>query len=311
MDRMSTQPYRVAVLAGGESAEREVSLASGARVTAALRAAGHRPETIDPARTAPADVDWSRFDGCFLALHGGAGEDGRIQRWLARRGIPFTGSGSAASRAAMSKSTAKERFRRVGVPTPDWVLLDASEPTRDVVRRVARLGFPVVIKPDAEGSSLGVGIARCEAELAERVAESGRFGRLVIVERKISGREFTVSLLGRKALPPLEIIAHEEIFDYDSKYVGTLTEYHFNTARSPIKAQELQRIAAAAAAALGTSGLARVDMMVDGNDRPWILEVNTAPGMTDHSLAPKAAAQAGLDITALCDWMLREGLGID
>jgi D-alanine-D-alanine ligase len=290
---MSTQPYRVAVLAGGESAEREVSLASGARVTAALRAAGHRPETIDPARTAPADVDWSRFDGCFLALHGGAGEDGRIQRWLARRGIPFTGSGSAASRAAMSKSTAKERFRR------------------DVVRRVARLGFPVVIKPDAEGSSLGVGIARCEAELAERVAESGRFGRLVIVERKISGREFTVSLLGRKALPPLEIIAHEEIFDYDSKYVGTLTEYHFNTARSPIKAQELQRIAAAAAAALGTSGLARVDMMVDGNDRPWILEVNTAPGMTDHSLAPKAAAQAGLDITALCDWMLREGLGID
>jgi len=311
MDRMSRPTLRVALFAGGDSAEREVSLRSGVEVAAALRAAGHTVAFIDPAEADLARLDLkNRCDVCFLALHGGAGEDGRIQQWLEDRRIPYTGSGPLASLAAMSKSLSKIVFRRHGVPTPPYVVIKPHDPPERVAQRVSPLGFPVVVKPDGQGSSLGVGIARCVEELADRLAQGRRYDDWVLAEQYIGGREFTVSVLGRKALPPLEVVGHEEIFDYGSKYASTIIEYRFQTGLGPMKVQELSDTAVAAARALATSGLVRVDVRLDTNLCPWVLEVNTLPGMTDHSLAPKAAAQAGLDMPALCDWMLRDALGV-
>lgn len=307
MDRMPARSLRVAVLAGGESAEREVSLASGSRVAAALAAAGHDATVVDPVTAGLEQITRRDFDGCFLALHGGEGEDGRLQRRLARRGIPFTGSGPAASALAMSKSAAKELFRRLSVPTPDYVTLDAQQSPGAMLARVAPLGFPLVVKPDAQGSSLGVGVVASSEELFSRVSHAGRYGGLVLAERRIIGRELTVSVLNRRALPPLEIVSQESIFDFHAKYASELTEYHFDLGLSPIKIKELQATAVAAADALGTSGLVRVDLMMDDQENLWVLEVNTSPGMTGHSLAPMAAQRAGIAMPELCDWILRDG----
>jgi len=309
MEKMREDSLHLAVLAGGDSAEREISLASGARVAAALERAGHAAEMIDPAQCNLATVDWDRFDACFLALHGGAGENGQIQKWLEDRRIPYTGSNSNASQSAMSKSAAKGLMQQAGVPTAQFALLLEHDSSRQMAAKVAEVGFPVVIKPDGEGSSFGLGVARSREELPLRVAESRRYGRLVLAEKLITGREFTVAVLGRRALPLVEIVAPAGIFDYDSKYVSTATEFHFDTGLPPITVKELQQTAIAAAAALGTSGLVRVDLMLDEDRRPWVLEVNTLPGMTDHSIAPLAAERSGLDMAALCDWMLRDGLG--
>jgi D-alanine-D-alanine ligase len=309
MDRTSQRPLRVAVLAGGDSAEREVSLQSGAQVAAALASAGHLVETIDPAAADFERLDLrGRFDVCFLALHGGAGEDGRMQRWLDDRRIPYTGSGSRASLSAMFKSAAKTLFRRAGIPTPEYLLIQPQHSAESIRRRVAALGYPVVVKPDSQGSSLGVGLARTPAQLDARVAESRCYDQWVMAERFIAGRELTVSVLGRRALPLLEVVGHEEIFDFGSKYTSTVMECRFHTGLSPMKVEEVQQTAVAAAEALRTAGLVRVDLRLDTHLRPWVLEVNTLPGMTDHSLAPKAARQAGLNLPALCDWMLRDAL---
>ena len=311
MDRMSRRTLRVALFAGGDSAEREVSLQSGAEVAAALKAAGHTVATIDPAEVNLERLDLkNRFDVCFLALHGGAGEDGRIQQCLEDRRIPYTGSGPRASHAAMSKSISKILFRRHGVPTPEYVVIKPHDPPERVAQRVGPLGFPLVVKPDNQGSSLGVGSARCVEELADRIAQSRRYDDWVLAEQYISGREFTVSVLGRKALPLLEVVGHEEIFDYGSKYASTVIQYRFQTGLAPMEVKGLSDTAVAAARALATSGLVRVDVRLDADLRPWVLEVNTLPGMTDHSMAPKAAAQAGLDMPALCDWMIRDALGV-
>jgi D-alanine-D-alanine ligase len=308
MDRTSASPLRVALLAGGDSSEREVSLRSGAQVAAALAAAGHAVQPIDPGDTSLAQLDWRRFDVCFLALHGGAGEDGRIQQWLNNRRIAYTGSGPAASRAAMSKSAAKTLFRRRGVPTPDWTLLRPNHPPEQAIQTAVSLGFPVVVKPDGQGSSLGVGIARCADEFFARLSDSRRYDPLALVERFITGREMTVSVLGRKPLPLLEIVGHQQIFDYESKYNSTVTQYRFQTGLAPMKVNEIQQTAVAAAAALATTGLVRVDLLLDDRQQPWVLEVNTLPGLTDHSLAPRAATEAGMAMPELCEWMVWDAL---
>lgn len=308
MGRMPEGRLRVAVLAGGSSSERDVSLISGAHVADALQAAGHQVDLIDPAETDLAKLDWDRFDGCFLALHGGEGEDGRIQAKLSQWHVPYTGSGPTASRIAMSKSAAKQVFLQAGIPTPGCVVIDRDVPAEVAVREIRMLGFPVVVKPDAQGSSLGVAVAWSTEQVAGHLTVAHRFDQLALAERFIAGREFTVAVLGRKPLPLLEIVGREEIFDYHSKYSSSVIEYHFDTGLSPMKIQELQRTAANAAAALGTAGLVRVDLMLDDCLRPWVLEINTLPGMTDRSMAPKAAAEIGLDLPALCDWILRDGL---
>jgi D-alanine-D-alanine ligase len=298
----------VAVLAGGQSAERDVSLASGQEVLRALEAGGHRAELLDTFDGPLDAMPLERFDVCFVALHGGYGEDGRLQSELERRAIPYTGSSPAASRVAMSKSASKERFFGSGVPTLPFFLYHVTDRIQQLADSVAQLGYPVVVKPDNQGSSLGVGLARDADELATAVAASSRYGADILAELHVSGREFTVAVLDRRPLPLLEIITPEPLFDYDAKYHSGDTIHQFDPLLPPAKAAQLQHMAVAAAATLETRGLVRVDLLLDAAGCPWVLEVNTVPGMTRTSLAPKAAAQAGLDMTALCDWMLADAL---
>lgn len=308
MTKHGSSPLRVALLAGGDSAEREISLASGREVAAALDSRGHAVDSFDPAETPLRDIYWGRYDVCFVALHGGAGEDGRVQAELEDLVVPYTGSGPKASRRAMSKLAAKRQFERHGVPTPPAVAFKTTDLFHDVSRRVSPLGYPLVVKPDSQGSSLGVGMAADESQLAARAIDASRYDSLLLAERWIEGREFTVAVLGRRALPLLEISAPGGWFDYDAKYVSDAAEFRFETGLPAAKVDELQSLAVNAAAALETAGLSRVDLRVDSSGQPWVLEVNTVPGLTSHSLAPKAAARAGLDFAALCEWMLADGL---
>jgi D-alanine-D-alanine ligase len=260
---------------------------------------------VDPAHSDLGSLDWHEIDGCFIALHGGAGEDGRIQSRLENIGIAYTGSGPAASRLAMSKSAAKRRFAACGVQTLPFAELDAAGSNRDL----RGLEFPLLVKPDGEGSSLGVSIARGPEQLARCVQAAVRYDAKVIAEPYLRGREFTVSLLGRRPLPMIEVVSQEPIFTYEAKYSDRQTQYSFDSRLSgPVKA-EINRIAIAAADALGTAGLVRVDVMLDEQHRPWVLEVNTIPGMTDHSLAPKAALASGMTMPRLADWMVRDAIG--
>lgn len=300
--------YMVAVLAGGDSAERAVSLASGKQVCQALEAAQHTAEVFDPAVIDLAHIPWSRFDACFIALHGGSGEDGRVQRQLESLGVSYTGSGPAASRLAMSKSASKERFLQAGIPTLPYVLFHEADPLEQIARKLSALRYPLAIKPDGQGSSLGVGFAQSVEELSERIADSRRYDPFVLAEPWIDGREFTVAILGRRPLPLLEIATPRGFFDYEAKYENGTTEYRFDTGLSAGVQAEILTAAVGAAAALDTAGLVRVDVMLDRNRRPWVLEVNTVPGLTDHSLAPKAAAREGLDMPGLCAFMVRDCL---
>lgn len=304
----AASPLRVALLAGGDSPEREVSLTSGREVAAALTQRGHVVSSFDPAEIRLSEICWGRYDICFIALHGGAGEDGRLQGELEELVVPYTGSGPAASRLAMSKSAAKKRFERRGVPTPPAITFTASDPIDAVARRVASIGYPLVIKPDGQGSSLGVGIARDESQLAALAANGAHYDSWLLAERWIDGREFTVAVLGRRALPALEIAAPGGWFDYHAKYESSAVEYRFETDLPQAAVAQLESIAVGAAAALGAAGLVRVDLMLDHGGRPRVLEANAVPGLTSHSLAPKAAARAGIEFAALCEWMLADGL---
>lgn len=308
MGRKRPVGLNLILLCGGDSSEREVSLRSGAQVARALRDAAHSVEVVDPAETDLASIDWRTFDACFLALHGGEGEDGRLQAWLDERGVAYTGSGSEASRLAMSKSLAKQAFCRAGVPTPPSSRILADEPLAAIEGKVGRLGFPLVFKPDGQGSSLGVGVAHSADEVAACLALARQFEPLVLAERFVRGRELTVAVLGRRPLPLLEVVAGDEVFDYQSKYNSKATEYRFETGLPPMKIEEVRQTAVAAATALDTAGLVRVDLMLDEQQQPWVLEINTLPGMTDRSMAPRAALEAGVDMPTLCDWMVREAI---
>lgn len=300
--------FRIAVLAGGDSAEREVSLRSGAGVAAALSECGHQATLIDPAVVPIPQVTWQDYDACFLALHGGAGEDGRVQAELARLGVAYTGSGPEACRLAMSKLASKQRFVAEGVPTTRFVLVGADDRLASIARRVASLGYPVVLKPDDQGSSIGVTIARDSADLPIALAKSRRFGGNVIAEPLIVGREFTVAMLDDRPLPLIEIVSPEPVFSYDAKYNSSLTEYKFDFALDDDSRSAIDAAAIGAVRALGVTGLARVDVMLGRDAAPWVLEVNTIPGMTARSLAPLAAARAGLDMAALCDHLVKRCL---
>ena len=211
----------------------------------------------------------------------------------------------------MSKSASKERFFLAGVPTQPYVLLHESDTPQDAAAKVPGLGYPVVVKPDAQGSSIGLGHADSPEELATAFSAARVYDPFVLVEPWIDGREFTVAVLGRRPLPLLEIATPRGMFDYEAKYSDDATQYRVDTGLPEAVAARLEQAAVAATAALGTAGLARVDLMLDRALRPWVLEVNTVPGMTDHSLAPQAAAWAGLELHALCDWMVRDCLALE
>ncbi len=305
---MQNSKLRVMVLYGGDSAEREVSLESGTCVAVALRDVGHEVELWDPA-----SEDWSQFpadhiDACFVALHGGAGEDGRIQTRLEALGVAYTGSQPAASRLAMCKSASKERFHQAGVPTLPYVLLHVAEPVEDWLPRASRLGLPAVVKPDSQGSSLGVLRVDRAEQLPGAVRHAGEYDPFILVEPFVPSREFTVAVWDDRILPAIEIVTPRRWFDYSAKYAEASTKYHVAPQLPSATESQIYAAARAAAAAIGTQGLARVDLLLDQHQRVWVLEVNTVPGMTSHSLAPMAAAHLGLPMPQFCDQLVREAI---
>jgi D-alanine-D-alanine ligase len=289
LERHRNDRWTIAVLAGGDSAEREVSLRSGAEVARALASVGHRVTTLDPAHCDLNQVVWSHFDACFVALHGGAGEDGHIQQLLEHHGVAYTGSDPTACRLAMSKLASKRRFVAGGVPTPDFAEIAAYATPAQIVSRVARLDYPLIVKPDAQGSSIGVAAVNNPAELSAAIRTARRFAVSVLAEARIVGREFTVAVIDEMPLPPIEIVTPEPVFTYEAKYSSPSTEYLFDFELPGRTREHIVDVSVAAAKALGTRGLARVDVMLDADGDAWVLEVNTVPGLTARSLAPLAA----------------------
>jgi D-alanine-D-alanine ligase len=297
----------VAVLCGGPSAEREVSLESGREVAAALSRRGHRVSLLDPRaeRSAPDAflrlAAWRRFDVAFLALHGTFGEDGTVQRLLDRVGLPYTGSGPEASRLAFTKSAAKGRFAAAGVATPPAVRVRQVDPPCEILLRAATVGYPLVAKPDAQGSSLGVGIVASEGELPAALDRCFALGPSALLERYVAGTEWTVGFLGGESLPPMCVSTPRAFLDFDAKYRDEATTVDFETDTPPAVVARIVAQASEACRSLGVTGVSRVDLRLDGRSQPWVLEVNTLPGFTPHSAVPTAAARAGIDFESLCE----------
>jgi D-alanine-D-alanine ligase len=303
-------PLRVAVLSGGDSAERSISLKSGAAVAEALAARGHEVIPIDPVETSLDTYEWSRVDVAFLALHGTFGEDGGVQKILEAQSVVFTGSDSEASKLAFSKSAAKERFKISGVSTPEYALVERDDPPARVVEQAAAVGYPLVVKPDSQGSSIGVVIVEDESGLAAAVAQSFALDNFCLLERAIVGAEWTLGVIDDQPLPLIRIGTDHQFFDFEAKYNDDDTEYHFDESISDEFRNQLTEIGIEACRTLGTHGVARVDIMVDESGQPWILEVNTIPGLTDHSLVPKAAAKIGLDMDQFCEVVIERALKV-
>ena len=302
------QLWRVAVLAGGDSDEREISLQSGASVQQALAGQGHFALHLDPAVVDLPGVDWRQFDVAFLALHGQFGEDGQVQQILEDAGIPYTGSDATASRLAFSKSAAKERFLQFGVPTPEYSLLHYTDDFSRIERITREIGFPLVVKPDCQGSSLGVTIVRSPADVPAALKHCFAFDSFAVIERAILGTEWTVGLLDDMVLPPIQIETDREFFDWQAKYEDDNTRYLFESNLPDHVVTSISEAAQNASRALGTCGMSRVDLRVDETLQPWVLEINTIPGYTSHSLIPKAAARMGIEFGDLCERAIRSCL---
>ena len=285
---------KVAVLFGGTSAEREVSLNSGSRVLAALQRQGVDAQAFDPAERSLDEL--KGFDRVFIALHGRHGEDGTIQGALELMGIPYTGSGVMASAVGMDKWRTKLLWRSVGLPVPEYVMLDSSS---DFAAVEKQLGLPLFVKPACEGSSIGVTKVRQSGELRPAYAEAARHDALVIAERGVMGGEYTVAILGNEALPIIRIVPATDFYDYEAKYLRDDTRYLCPCGLSDAREQELRALALEAFRVLGCRGWGRVDFLMDEQGNAYFLEVNTSPGMTDHSLVPMAARAAGLSYEQL------------
>jgi D-alanine-D-alanine ligase len=297
---------RVGVLMGGTSAEREVSLRSGAAVVEALNVAGYEalPIELGAERESLSRVATAGIDVAFLALHGRYGEDGCVQGWLELHGIPYTGSGVLASALAMDKLKAKELFRLHNVPTPPYYVLSAESALADLEEVHGSFGFPVMVKPRREGSSVGIAKATNMSELAAAVEDARAYDESILVERFIAGREVTVGILDGRVLGALEVAPKSGLYDYTAKYTPGMTEY-FMPARLPAaRYKGVLNLAERAAQSLDTSGAVRVDLLVTEGQNEYVLEVNTLPGMTATSLVPKIAAGNGISFADLCERLL-------
>jgi D-alanine-D-alanine ligase len=298
---------KVGVLFGGRSAEREVSIMSGTGVLQALTSRGIDAHAFDPGTQSLAELAAQNFDRVFIALHGRFGEDGTIQGALELLGIPYTGSGVMASSVAMDKITTKKIWLMEGVPTPNYASIDAST---DLARVAAELGLPLIVKPPLEGSTIGITKVTRAEELRAAVDLAAGFDEVVLAEEFVSGREFTVAVLGQgasaRALPIVEIVAPEGNYDYQNKYFTDDTKYLCPAPLDTALAEEIARHAVQAYRALGCEGWGRVDVLLrESDNRPFLLEVNTSPGMTGHSLVPMAALAVGIDYPDLCVEILR------
>lgn len=294
---------RVAVLLGGSSSEREVSLNSGANVLEALRSRGVDAHPVDGIPALVEALVGKKYDRVFNILHGnkGGGEDGVLQGLLEALGVPCTGSGVLGTALAMDKIRTKQVWMSVGLPTPGYVRLS---PGSDVHAAAKSLGLPVIVKPACEGSSVGVSRVFNEGDLEAAVELAARYPGELLMEQMIVGEELTVGILGRQVLPSIRIVPAGEYYDYHAKYVAEDTQYLCPGLTGPAEA-EIGRLALAAFDAAGCSGWSRVDVMRDKAGKFYLLEVNTAPGMTSHSLVPKAAREVGIDFETLC-WRILE-----
>jgi D-alanine-D-alanine ligase len=287
---------KVAVLLGGRSAEREVSLKSGNAVLGALRRQGVDAHPFDPAERDLGELKRDGFARVFIALHGRYGEDGTVQGALELMDIPYTGSGVLASALAMDKWRTKLVWQAAGIPIPDYVMLDADS---DFAAVEARLGLPIFVKPATEGSSIGITKVKAPGELRAAYEAAAKYDDLVIAEQFVGGGEYTVAMLAGEALPVIKIEPASEFYDYDAKYLRDDTRYLCPCGLPAEKERAMQTLAQKAFAVVGGRGWGRVDFLLDGAGNPFFLEVNTAPGMTDHSLVPMAARAAGVSFEAL------------
>ena len=323
---------RITVLTGGTSAERDVALASAVQVIAALRSIGHQVAVVDTARGFIPETDEAQLltasvgqappslvqlealehglllsglanlatvreaEVLFLALHGGHGEDGTLQTILDMIGVPYTGSGPIGSAMAMDKDIAKRLFQEAGIPTAKWLMAPAT-----VQEVETRLGWPVVVKPSKQGSTVGLSIVKERAQLVPAILEAFKHDDEVMLEQFIAGRELTVSILGDRALPVGEIISKKEIYDYEAKYTPGMAEEIFPAALSDDEVAAVQEQARRTFGALKLSGCARIDFRMTTDGQFYCLEANTLPGMTATSLVPQAAAAAGITFPELCE----------
>lgn len=298
----------VAVLMGGTTGEREVSLRSGAAVARALQKLGFGVLEFDLRSPDVGAVAASPADVAFIVIHGGFGEDGRLQKALELAGVPYTGSGPYASALAMDKLQSKATLAACDVPTPPFRTIRADSPPGVVLSLADALGYPVVIKPRAEGSSLGVTFHKSPNKLMEGAAAALRFGRVALMERAIVGRELTVGILGGMPLPVVEIQTPRGLFDFAAKYADPDTRYVPNPDLPRAVTERAQETALKAHRAIEAGYLSRVDLRLDERGAPFVLEVNTVPGMTERSLLPMAAAAAGIEFPELCRFIVDAAL---
>lgn len=300
-----TDPARfgkVAVLLGGTSSEREISLLTGEAVWQALVRRGVDAHRLDPSSDFPSALQRGGFDRVWIALHGRGGEDGCMQGLLTCLGVPFTGSGVLGSAIAMDKLRSKRLLASAGIPTPRFRVLAGEA---DFAPALADLGLPLIVKPAAEGSSIGMTRVQRAEDLPHAFATAARFGGEVFAEEWIAGAEYTVAILHERALPLIRIEAQAVFYDYQAKYFSDDTRYHCPCGLDPQTEARFAEVAAEAFEAVAASGWGRVDFMVGADGLPKVLEINTIPGMTSHSLVPMAAAAAGIGFDELA-WRVLE-----
>jgi len=282
---------KVAVLMGGQSAEREISLKSGNAVLQALLAENIQAEAIDVAEDVFQQLSQGGYSAAFIALHGPLGEDGCIQGGLEVIGLPYSGSGVMASSICMSKSMTKKIWQGCGIPTPTYMLLTD---TLDEEKLLQEIGLPMIFKPVSQGSSIGMSKVDTKEEISRAWSEARKFEETVIVEQWIEGKEYTVAILNNRALPMIRLETPNSFYDYDAKYQANDTQYHCPCGLPKELETQIQQQALRAFNATSATGWGRVDVMLDENNQALFLEVNTVPGMTDHSLVPMAAKADGI-----------------
>lgn len=297
---------KVAVLMGGWSAERDISLKSGQAVLHALQQRGVDAHGIDAQRqTVMRQLEDGGFDRAFIIMHGPGGEDGVIQGALEILGIPYTGSGVMASALAMDKLRTKQLLEGANLPTPKYFILDEAT---DLNYVIADLGLPLMVKPALEGSSIGMSKVNEEQELATAYHTAAQYHGAVIAEQWIEGKEYTIAILGEEAMPVIRLETPRTFYDYEAKYFANDTKYHCPCGLPAETEAQLQRLALAAFKAIGARGWGRVDLMCDQSGKPYIIELNTVPGMTDHSLVPMAARARGIEFDELVYRILAQTL---
>jgi D-alanine-D-alanine ligase len=303
---------KVAVLYGGDSAEREISIMSGTGVLDALKSEGVDAHPFDPAQRDLIDLKREGFQRCFIAMHGRHGEDGSLQGALELLGIPYTGSGVMASAIAMDKVMTKRVWIAEGLPTPRHVWLSPDDQSRERVIQVPdTIGLPLIVKPPREGSSIGITKVSGYSQMQDAVKLATQYDADVLCEEFIEGEEVTFPVVGEgenaRALPVIRIVAPEGSYDYQNKYFTDVVQYLVPSGLPEAEEREIQRIVVQAYKTLGCRGWARADLMIRKTDRkPYLLEINTSPGMTSHSLVPKSAAAAGMSYPQLCVYLLSQ-----